>query len=387
VIVLDAAAVPDFFSGARTRLRGLIGAYGRLQEAPPLVVRIGRGATLLDGVELGHVRVEEVPRPGGPLRRVLTPRLRTAPDGPLVRAAKLWHSEAIPPLQPRGVPAMLTIHDLRWSESRSATGAPWAQWFPRHVAATLWLPSLARALAGVVTVSSASARRIRERLRVPAERVHVIPNAVDVDPAPRLAATDESALLDRLGVASRPFLLAVGHLEPRKGIELVLAALARTPSHGALARAALVLVGAGRGESALRARVAALGIADRVVFAGSLDERSTSSLYARAAALVFPSRYEGFGFPIHEARALGCPVVARRLEVLAELAEPAGAGDSGVTFLADEADAWVDKLNACVDVERPPRSVPAKRGATWDEAARRLAELYRSTRSSGAPPR
>jgi glycosyltransferase involved in cell wall biosynthesis len=386
VIVLDAAAVPDRFSGARTRLRGLLGAYARLPEAPRLVVRIARGAALLEGVALGSIAIEEAPRPGGPFRRSLTPRLRAEPDGPLVRAAKLWHSETIPPLQPRGVPALLTIHDLRWSVPRATTGVPFSKWAPRHLAAKLWLPGLARALAGIVTVSESSARAIETKLGVPRERVHLVRNADAAELAPRLADADERALLAKLRVEPRRFFVALGHLEPRKGLDLAIEALACAAKGGALEHAALVLIGAGEGEAALRAAAARLGVGERLRLAGPLDERATSSLLEQAAALLFPSRFEGFGFPVHEARARGLPVFARRIEPL--LGFEGHEGD-GVALLSGEPGSWTRAMEA--ELRRAdatagsPRPAPARGRTTWEDSARALAALY--SRELAAPGR
>ena len=376
MIVVDAAAVPDAYSGARTRLRGLLAAYARLETAPRLGVLVARGARLLDGLALGTIAVEEGKPPGGPMRRALSPRLR-ADASPLARAARLWHSETIPPRAPAGVPALLTLHDLRWSEPRWATGAPWSRWAPRHFAARAWLPRLARSLAAIVTVSDDSARKIVAHLGVPAERVHVIANATDGDAAAPLDDAAAAALLARLGVADTPFLLAVGHLEPRKGLDLVLSALDRAPRDSGLARARLVLVGAGRGEAALRARVNEFDLARRVVFAGPLDDAATATLYGRAAALVFPSRCEGFGFPVHEAIARGCPVVARRIGVLADaFGTP---GDPRVTLLDDDVSVWTAAL--AEQVARPvgsrQKSPPTSaRAGSWNGPAAALAALY-----------
>jgi len=380
VIVVDAAAVPDAYSGARTRLRGLLAAYARLETAPQLGVMVARGARLLDGLALGTIAVEEGKPPGGPLRRALAPRLRADPS-PLARAAWLWHSETIPLRAPAGVPALLTLHDLRWSEPRSATGAPWSRWAPRHFAARAWLPRLARSLAAIVTVSDDSARKIVAHLGVPAERVHVVANATGGDAAAPLDDAAAAALLARLGVADAPFLLAVGHLEPRKGLDLVLSALARAPRDSAparaLARARLVLVGAGPGEADLRARVNELDLARRVVFAGPLDDAATATLYGRAAALVFPSLCEGFGFPVHEALARGCPVVARRIDVLVEAFR--SSGEPLLTLLDLDVSAWVAALEERVACETPARPRAARTNPQvweWRDAAAALAALY-----------
>jgi glycosyltransferase involved in cell wall biosynthesis len=284
------------------------------------------------------------------------------------------------------VPALLTLHDLRWSEPREVTGAPFSKWLPRHAAARVWLPGLARAIAGIVTVSPASARAIERRLRVPPERIHVVANASAVEVAPRLERDAETTLLARLGVGETPFLLAVGHLEPRKGLDLALEALASARGDATLAKAVLVLVGSGPGETALRERARALGLEPRVRFAGPLDERATSSLYANAAALVFPSRCEGFGFPVHEARALGCPVVARRLDVLADSLDPQ------IRLLDGDPRAWADELahqvrRRMTGESRTPHEMRGRGQWTWSDAAGKLADVYRGLAREGAAVR
>jgi glycosyltransferase involved in cell wall biosynthesis len=405
LIVVDASAVPDFHSGARTRLRGLYGAYAQLTDAPPLAILVARGSKLFDGVKLGPIRVEEVARPGGPWRRAVKHTLKHTLNwsvlgrgvATLLRETSLWHSETIPPLGPKWVgaapsatklPTFLTIHDVRWAEPRAATGESWSCWWPRHAAARAWLPRLARSLTGIVTVSNWSAQRVETLLQVPRDRVHVVANATAVDCAPRLAPDDEQRLLEELGVASVPFLLCVGHLEPRKGLDLALeafAAFAKSRAGADRSPVKLVLVGRlgrdgeSRGARELRHLAARLAVADHVVFAGELSERATSSLYALAAALLFPSRYEGFGLPVFEARSFGCPVIARKLEVLEE------SRVDGVTRLGGATSEWAQAIAAARRSPRPAvlhsardaRDAP-DRGRTWSESSRDLAALYRS---------
>lgn len=384
LIVLDAAGVPDGWSGERTRLRGLLAAYGGLAGAPALLVRVARGSRLLEGVKLGAVRIDEVERSGGPVKRALRSLRPVAVAGALARELALWHSETIPPLAPHGVPALLTLHDLRWHEPRAATGAPWLRHALRHAAARHWLPRVARRLAGIVTVSRATARLLEERLTIPAERVTVVENAID---AAAIAATtaSESArreLLASLGVEARGYFVAVGRLEGRKGLELTLDALAAAPAGGAAARAKLVLVGDGPARNDLAKRATERGIAARVVFAGARDDATVAALIADAAALLFPSRVEGFGFPVHESLARGTPALASELPCLAELV---ARSPLGLTLLPRERAAWTAALERAFEgaSHSSPRAALPPNSPTWDDAARTLAELYRK-RARGA---
>jgi D-inositol-3-phosphate glycosyltransferase len=119
---------------------------------------------------------------------------------------------------------------------------------------------------------------------------------------------------DLLELGPEPLLLYVGRLQPIKGLETLLEAMARL--EGA---SRLLIVGGDQDEpdnghaTYLRERVAALGIAARVHFLGAQPQRTLRLLYAAAEATVMPSYYESFGMVALEAMACGSPVVASRV--------------------------------------------------------------------------
>lgn len=392
MIVVDASGMPDFASGARTRLRGWLAQWPAPAAAnaanatggappPPLGLLIARGSTLLHGLDLRGIEVEEVAPAGGPWQRSLA-RVRggAAPSG-LAARARLWHSETVPPTGPRGVPALVTIHDARWAEPRAATNASLLRWLPRYLAARHWIPRQARQWAGVVTVSPAAARRLAQVLALPASRVHCIGNATVATPIalPRAASLE---LLERHGVTSGGYFVALGHLEPRKGLELALEALAL-----AAAPPPLLVVGGGDLAS-WQARAAALQLRDRVRFVGRLADDEVATLLQHARALLFPSRYEGFGLPLYEAFALGCPVVARPLDCFESLRSKVPPATSSaaptVALLRPEptAAAWAAALAELASGPPPvvPRA-PLEVGErfTWRDTAAALAELWQRT--------
>ncbi|MBL8843094.1 MAG: glycosyltransferase [Planctomycetes bacterium] len=396
MIVVDASGMPDFASGARTRLRGWLAQWPQLADAatprPPLGLLIARGSTLLHGLELRGIEVEEVAPAGGPWQRSLA-RLRggAAPSG-LAARARLWQSETVPPCGPRGVPALVTIHDARWAEPRAATNASLLRWLPRYLAARHWIPRQARQWAGVVTVSPAAARRLAHVLALPDSRVHCIGNATVATPTPlpRAAALE---LLERHGVASGSYFVALGHLEPRKGLELALEALAlaaarcgTTERSGALPLPELppLLVVGGGDLAGWQARAAALQLRDRVRFVGRLADDEVATLLQHARALLFPSRYEGFGLPLYEAFALGCPVVARPLDCFESLRCDAPSATSAATLIRPEptAAAWAAALTELAS--RPPPVLPRAplelgERFTWRDTAAGLAALWTRT--------
>jgi glycosyltransferase involved in cell wall biosynthesis len=137
-------------------------------------------------------------------------------------------------------------------------------------------------------------------LHLDAARLRTIHNAVDIAEVERRAAEAPPPEL----ALKEPYLIAVGRLERQKGIDVLLHAFAQSAyreTHRVL------LVGRGNSEPQLRELATQLGIADRVTFAGWLD--NPWSLMRRAALFVLPSRWEGFGNVVIEALASGTPVV------------------------------------------------------------------------------
>ena len=144
-----------------------------------------------------------------------------------------------------------------------------------------------------------------------AERVAVIPCGVDTDLFQPMAPTTAKDLLE---LGPEPLLLYVGRLQPIKGLETLLQAMARLDGS-----TRLLIIGGDQDEpdnghaAHLRERVAALGLARRVRFLGTQPQRRLRLFYAAAEATVMPSSYESFGMVALEAMACGCPVVASRV--------------------------------------------------------------------------
>ena len=172
-----------------------------------------------------------------------------------------------------GVPVVVTVHDLAVLR-HPETFNPWTRRYSR-----LAVPRVARAARVVIAVSEFTRREIVELLRVPDDRICVIPNAV----GPPFTPT---------GVAAEgEYALAVGTLEPRKNLAAAQQATRRLGLE-------LRIVGeAGWGDVRVDGWV------------GRVSDERLAELYRGARCLVYPSLYEGFGLPVLEAMACGTPVV------------------------------------------------------------------------------
>jgi glycosyltransferase involved in cell wall biosynthesis len=167
-----------------------------------------------------------------------------------------------------------------------------------------WADRLVRPLTTVTICVSAQGRLEGLAARTcDAERTLVIPNAVDVAAAPR------SMLYDR----KRPLIVAVGRLKAPKDFSTLIGALGRLPQESFDG----LIVGEGPERQPLEGEVSALGLANRVRFAG--ERHDIPELLATADVFVLPSRSEGLPISVLEAMAAGLPVVASRVGGVPEL--------------------------------------------------------------------
>ncbi len=254
----------------------------------------------------------EIPGVAGPYRLRLGRRalaaawergLGPAPRGPLdvVHAPTLL----VPPKRGRGL--VVTIHDaIPWTHPGTLT--PRGVAFHRRMAARA-----VRDADVVITVSEASAAELEPVLHL-GDRLRVIPLGVSADLAVPADAADR---VRRLGLPESGWLVSVATLEPRKGLDVALAALA----HPDAPDLPLAVAGSpGWGGVDLAAEAHRLGLAPgRVIALGSLGDANLAAVLGGAVALVAPARAEGFGLPTLEAMALGVPVVASDAAALVEL--------------------------------------------------------------------
>jgi glycosyltransferase involved in cell wall biosynthesis len=231
----------------------------------------------------------------------------------------------------------------------------------------------------LVTPSAATARDCVRLAGVDPQRVTVVPHGVDPLYAP--AHGDEvAALRAHLGLGGdEPYLLSVGVFDPRKRLSLLLDAAARLCRRFPALR--LVLAG-DQGDYAgpVREAVDRAGLAARTVHAGFVAQESMPALYSGAACLLFTSSWEGFGLPVLEAMACGCPVAA-----CANSAIPEVAGDAALLL----AEATEPEMAAALEhavatllddpVERARRGELGRLHAepfTWERAARATLAVY-----------
>jgi glycosyltransferase involved in cell wall biosynthesis len=230
----------------------------------------------------------------------------------------------------------------------------------------------------IITISEFMKQELIACLGFPPDRVTAIHLASDPVFSPRNDAQIASAC-SALTIP-KDFLLCVGTLEPRKNIVLAIQALAQAKTD-----IPLVLTGwQGWGEKLWRDVIKKAHLEKRIFMTHYVSDEMLACLYSGARALVYPSFYEGFGLPVLEAMACGCPVVCARSSSLPEVA-----GDAAL--LVDPHDAGdcaaaVEKVVCDSDLHDELRMRGLKRASafSWKLAARRTFEVFKSVADENA---
>jgi len=215
-------------------------------------------------------------------------------------------------------PLVLTVHDLSFVRHPEFFSARRRRWHALMEPAVL-----AQRAAAIITVSRATARDVETLYRVPRDRIHAIPSGIPTGTAAhaptdgRAAARDTARVKERYGLPDR-FLLFLGTLEPRKNLDGLLQAYTLVRRHGL--PYALVLAGV-RGwiDEAFFERLRAHPFAGDIILTGFVEDADKPTVYRCASVFVYPSFYEGFGFPPLEALVWGTPVVTSYNSAIPEI--------------------------------------------------------------------
>ena len=358
VVAIDATPLLGVRTGVGVSVAGFIGAV----SADPAVDVVAYGLsatagrslpeTLPDAVRFGRA----VPLPATALLRVWS-RLNHP-------AVELWTGPVdvvhgtnfvVPPS--RKAARLVTVHDLtpvRFPELCSST--------------SLHYPSLIRRAldqgASVHTVSQAMADDVVDHFRLDPARVHVVHNGLTPLPPP----------LPR-NEAEPPYVLAIGTVEPRKGLPDLVAAFDRIAD--TIPDLQLKIAGPlGWGDDMLGGAIRSARHADRIHRMGWVEDRST--LIAGARLLAYPSLYEGFGLPPLEAMSLGVPVVTTSAGAIPEVV-----GDAALVVPPSDVPALAEALLvAATNAAARERAIVAGTERvqlfSWQRAGEQLAALYRS---------
>lgn len=263
------------------------------------------------------------------------------------------------------IPTVVTVHDTLVWEERPDT----------FVARMYWdrlVPAGLKKCAAVITISESSRNDILARWPWLEHKLTVIPHGIDEE----YFQLEDSRIPDKLAreIGAAPYLVYLGGPMQRKRPEWAIEVLAasRQPD--------LKLVMCGFGAAARKSAQATLApeLQGRVLFAEFLQDPELRALYRDAQAVLYPTLYEGFGFPALEAQAAGTPVLFSALGSLKELVGPLA-----MVVPPYDRDAWIAAVaeTAKMGEQRRERASAAKRWAsnfTWSASFSKHLDVYRS---------
>lgn len=265
-------------------------------------------------------------------------------------------------------PAVVTIHDLaflRSPEQVTARRYRYLKWMVR---------SSARRAEVVIVPSVATGEDVEELLRVPADRIAVVPLGVSDRFGP--ASDGEIARAKERYLLTKPYVLAVGTIEPRKNLPRLIEAMGLLRDD---VEEELVLAGpSGWLTDEVERAIAKSGLGERIRRPGYIEDDDLVPLYSAASVVAMPSLYEGFGLPVLEAMACGATVVTSNVSSLPEVA-----GDAAILVDPLSVESIADGVRTAISGPElratQGRAAMQRAGQfTWTRTARETMAVYRS---------
>lgn len=261
-------------------------------------------------------------------------------------------------------PAVVMVHDvipLRFPRLTS----PLTHYFRYYV------PLVLQQARHILCNSEATAQDLIEFYQVPAEKVTPIPLAHDASHFRVLELFPDTPFPE----AKRPYFFYVGRHDPYKNLQRLISAFAALPSRDC----DLWIAGSAdlRFTPTLQAQAAELEVADRVKFLDYVSYAELPVLLNQAMAMVYPSLWEGFGFPVLEAMACGTPVITSKLSSLPEVA-----GDAAILvnpYQEAELTAAMQQLATSAETRQQLRRAGLARASqfSWQKTGQATGELLR----------
>lgn len=259
------------------------------------------------------------------LPSVSHPNMRVKPDylnlGParIVAGCDLFHSPSPEDVSQVPGKVIVTIHDLIYAT------------YPQsHTPETIAITSknmemIVRRADKLICISQSTRDDLHKYFNIAQDKTAVVYNGVNHQFFYPLSSADKDQArqwIKSKGIEGK-FALCVGTLEPRKNLLGICQAMAELKGKGKLNFKLAVAGMQGWLSTNTRDIIGTLGLLDDIVFLGFVSDEELAGLYNCATVFVFPSFYEGFGFPILEAMACGCPVITSHHSSCGELAQDA----------------------------------------------------------------
>ncbi len=215
------------------------------------------------------------------------------------------------PMMPINTKKVITVHDLAFYKHPETFSAR------KRIFKQAMTPGSIRKADAIIAVSKNTKRDIVDLFKVDPDKIHVVYNGLNEEFSP--ANEDKLRIYKKAKRLEKPYILFVGTIEPRKGIQDLIKAFDML-SEGSNKDLELIIAGRNGWLSGHIHEIAkASAKKDRIRFIGKVDAQELPLLYSGAEVFVYPSIYEGFGFPPLEAMACGTPVITTDSSSLPEV--------------------------------------------------------------------
>jgi MMP alpha-(1->4)-mannosyltransferase len=268
------------------------------------------------------------------------------------------------------IPTIATIHHPITIDRQIAVGSVTALWKKfKHMRWYSFIgmqKRVARGLSRIITVSRCARDDIRRDFKVPENRFSIVPNGINTElfyPVPEIQREADRVIVTNSADT------------PLKGLYYLLQAVAEITR---TRKIRLVVIGTPKKNGGIVKLIRALGIGRAVTFTGRISDAAFVRQYAKAAACVVPSVYEGFGLPVGEAMACGVPVISTTGGALPEVV-----GDAGLLVPPADPSALARAITDMLD--HPERAAALGEAGyrrvqdhfTWKRAAEKTVDAYR----------
>lgn len=276
-------------------------------------------------------------------------------------------SHTLPLIRKKSLKTVMTVHDLG------------AEYLPamHQVKQRLYLGFITKlqlkTATKLIAVSKATKEDLINKVGVDSEKISVVYEAANTKVFKPFRIDPNRSSLKHLGLVSGKYFFFLGSVQPRKNLQRLIEAFAKLDPSLKL----VIAGGDGWLSSKIYSESERLGIKDRVLFLGRINDSMAISLYSSAIALTFPSLFEGFGLPILEAFALNCPVLTSNISSMPEVA-----GDAAVLVDPYSVESITQGLKKVMDetVSRKLVSLGKEqlKKFSWEKSAKQTLEVLKS---------
>lgn len=263
---------------------------------------------------------------------------------------------------------IVTVHDLSFVRVPDAASQQLRDYL------NMVVPKSVHRADHVIADSQATKDDLHELYSLPQEKVTVLLSGMDSHYKVGVSSLNLT-MRNKYHIPEKPYLFTVGTVQPRKNYSRIVRALAQLRQQG---KDLHLVIAGGKGWLAdeMYETIDSTEMQDYVHLIGYADDSDLPQLYSAAECIVFPSLYEGFGFPVLEGMACGTPVVTSNISSLPEVA-----GDAALMVNPYDVNAITEAIKRILEDDEL-RQLLIKRGLdqakrfTWQQSARKLRQIY-----------